>query len=65
MPMSNFLLFWMVFAVFCHTTLNFVLTTVATAAAKVTGSTTPVVEHSVEQFFANVLAWVVSAFKKL
>jgi hypothetical protein len=63
--MSSFLLFWMVFAVFTHTFLNVILQVVSTVASKVTGSTVTVTEHTVEAFFANVLAGVFSWFKSL
>lgn len=59
------LLFVMVAALFIHQFLNFFLTVVSAVASKVSGQAVVVTEHSVEQFFANVLAGILGWFKKL
>jgi hypothetical protein len=61
--MSSFLLFVMVACIFVHTFLNFFLSVYANVVAKVSG--VAVAEHSVEAFFGNVFAAIVSLFKKL
>lgn len=61
--MSSFLLFWMVAAIFVHSTLNFFLKIVSLVTGKATN--TAAVEYSVEEAVAKVVSGIFGFFKHL